>query len=82
MIMVEVFIPVFDTAYDFKIDEYASVNMIIDEIAEMVCRYEHCALTEDTGEFVLCDMDNTVVLEKNKNLIDYGIQNGARLILV
>lgn len=53
MVMVEVFVPVFDTEYDFKLDEYAQVNVIIDEIAEMVCRYEQRVLADSTEQFVL-----------------------------
>lgn len=82
MVMVEIFVPVFDTEYDFKLDEYAQVNVIIDEIAEMVCRYEQRVLADSTEQFVLCDRDSKVVFDKSYNLHGYGIKNGARLMLV
>ena len=82
MVMVEVFVLVFDTEYDFKLDEYATVNVIIDEIAEMVCRYEQRVPADNLEQFVLCDRDSRIIYDKSRSLHSYGIKNGSRMMLV
>lgn len=82
VIMLEISIPAIDKEYDFKIDEDASVKLIIEEIAEMVCRREQNNLIGDESEFLLCNINTNTIFDKNKSLRDYGIGNGEKLIMV
>ncbi len=82
MIMVEVQIPVLDRKYDFKLDEYAEISVLIEEIVEMVCIKEQNTIGGDEKQLMLFDINTACVLEKFENLHNYGIRNGDRLILV
>lgn len=82
MINVEIYIPAFDVEYDFRLDEYAKVNVLIAEIAEMVCRHEQRDMPKDIGQFALCDVQKQVIFNKSMTLKGYGVENGERLLLV
>lgn len=82
MIMVEINIPAIDTEYDFSLDEDVQIKLLIEEIAEMICRKEQNKLIGNEERFSLCSVDKTCILSKNKTLRDYGINNGEKLLLV
>lgn len=41
MILVDVYVPVLDENYDFYLDEYTEIGVIIEQAAEMICQKEN-----------------------------------------
>lgn len=82
MVMVEIMVPVIDKEYDFKLDEYATVAMIKEEIAEMVCHKEQSKLIGNEKQLLLCDYKSQRILEDMLTLKKQNIHTGDKLILV
>ncbi|MCD8012057.1 MAG: EsaB/YukD family protein [Lachnospiraceae bacterium] len=82
MILADIYIPSLDKTCDFQLDETAPVNRLIAEIAEItgtIVKSERRYLEET---FLLCSIDQGIIFERERSLRSYGIQNGARLLLV
>lgn len=82
MITVEVFAPMLNKSYDFKLDEDVKINILLEEILEMLCRKEKKEMTCKFSDFCLACVDNGVILNNSAFLNDYKIKNGSRLILI
>ena len=82
MIYVDISVPSFDKVYDFNLDEYAKIDVIIKEIIEMVCKREQCELTGNMSEMMLVVVDSQCILKRNKALKECGVHTGSKLILV
>ena len=82
MIMVDVFVPALDSTYDFQLDEQVQVDKLTEEIAEMLNSELRLGRKSDMNQFILCSMDDEIVLDKNTTLLKSGIRNGGRLMLV
>lgn len=82
MILVDIYIPSLDKTYDFQVDENASVQNLILEISEMIGNQTKSGNGISTEKFMLCSMDQDVILKRSSSLNSYGIQNGSRLMLV
>lgn len=82
MILVDVYVPYVNSTYDFQLDEDVKVGLLIEEIGEMVCRREHCQLDGKMEKLLLCSMDNREIIPKHTTLMKYGINTGARLMLL
>lgn len=82
MILVDVYVPSVGSTYDFQMDEDVKVGLLIEEIGEMVCRREHCRLDGKMEKLLLCSMDNREIIPKHTTLAEYGINTGARLMLL
>lgn len=80
--MVEIMIPALDKEYDFRVDEYSRVKVLIEEIIEMVCHKEQDQIIGDEKELILCHLDTCRILSSNDNLHNSGVKNGDKLILV
>lgn len=82
MILVDVTVPSVEKTYDFNLDENARIGLVIEEIAGMICQKEHCAITGDRENLLLCKYEGQVVLDKATTLRENGLSNGGRLLLV
>ncbi len=82
MIFVDVNVPAVNKTYDFNLDETVPISLVLEEIVEMICQKEHCSLSGEKGDILLCQYSDQSVLSRNKSLEDCGIKDGTKLILV
>lgn len=80
MIMVDIYFPVVDCVYDFRLDEHSQVNALIREISEMMCKKYKSVFNKET--YLLCSLDGNEILDGNTALWEYGLKNGSRLMMV
>ena len=82
MIMADVYVPSIGRQYDFSLDEQATIEHLIPEIAEVICQKENCSLGGDPGRLMLCLMDTRQILDSSKCLSSYHLGNGSSLLLI
>jgi len=82
MILVDVYVPSVDNTYDFQLDEEAVINTLVEEIGELIGQKEHCQITGNMENLMLCSRVEKKILPKNMTLKACGIQTGHSLILV
>lgn len=82
MVLVDIYVPSLDKTYDFQLDESASVENLIAEIAEMIGNETRSGGKLAAEKFFLCSMKQEKILQKKRTLQDYDIQNGCRLMLI
>ena len=82
MILVDVIVPSVEKNYDFNLDENAKIEMVLEEIAGMICQKEQCTIIGDKNQLLLCKFEGQVVLDKQMSLAQSGIINGDRLLLI
>lgn len=82
MIMVDVYVPVYDKEYDFCLNPDVEINMVIEEISEMITRREQSQIEGNAGELILCDREEGRILDGSKTLGECQIRTGSRLMLV
>lgn len=79
MITVMVYSVMFETEYEFRIDDDTDISEIVEEIGEMICQREQCELSGDPSRFMLFSKQKKIVLDSKATLRDYGIKNGDSL---
>lgn len=82
MIISEIYVPIVDKQYEFKLDEDVLVNWIIEEIVSVICQKEQFEIPKNKNEFILYSSENKLILSKNISLYENGINTGDRLVLV
>ncbi|MCD7884782.1 MAG: EsaB/YukD family protein [Lachnospiraceae bacterium] len=82
MILTDIYIPSMDQSFDFQLDETVPVSSLIIEIAEMIGNKVKSGKQYRAEDFLLCSMDQEVILKKTETLASCGIKNGSRLMLV
>lgn len=82
MILVDIYVPVIDKRYDFQLDENIPVELVIKEIAEMICRKEQCLLLGEPSELMLWGIRKKSKLNWWDTLYEGNIQSGECLMLV
>ncbi len=82
MILVDIVVPSVEKTYDFKLEENTQIALVLEEIAEMVSRREHCGIKGNKEELLLCRYDGQIVLDKRSTLRGSGITDGCRLMLL
>ncbi|MCD7744500.1 MAG: EsaB/YukD family protein [Lachnospiraceae bacterium] len=82
MILVDIYIPSLDKTCDFQVDETVPVNLLIAEIAEITGNMVKSERQYSENDFLLCSADRSIRFDRWRSLQSYGIQNGARLLLV
>ena len=86
MIIVNVRVPALEKIYNFSLEEKAQISELIEEITQLVVQKEGLSIEEDTkaafNEMSLCSLDASVQLSRQYSLADYGISDGAELMLV
>ena len=82
MIIVDVYVPVYEKTYDMEIDEGLGIAMVIEEMATIICQKESSKMGGNVSELCLCDVRSKQILSPERCLRDYGITNGGQLLLV
>lgn len=82
MIMVDVYVPAYEKTYDMGVDENLSIDLILEEMANVVCQKEMGRLKGKADELCLCSYREQKILSPERTLRDYGIETGSRLLLL
>ena len=82
MILVDIYVPSVENIYDFQLDEDEKIGAIVEEIGELVGQKEHCQISGNIGDLLLCSRENKKILSKELTLSEVGIRNGSSLILL
>ena len=82
MINVDVFVPAMDRIYNFNLDEEATINALIVEISELICKKEHSKFDKEIGSFLMGSLDRKICFDSEYPLKAFSIKNGDTLILV
>lgn len=86
MIIVNVRVPALEKVYNLSIEEKAQVSDLIDEITLLICQKEGLVSEEDPhlafGQMSLCSIDAGVQLDRKSTPANYGVCDGAELMLV
>jgi len=82
MILVDIYVPSVGQTYDFRLDENAQIQVMIEEIAEMIATKERTNLVGDPRDLILCDRLNKRTLPDDRSLRECGIGNGSSMLLV
>lgn len=79
--LVEIFVPAADTSYDVYIplscrmsEVLMLVNKVIGDLLEGKFR--------PTGETILCDKETGIIFNINLSVMELGIKNGSKLMLI
>ena len=82
MILTDIYVPVLDRVYDFKLDENATTDQVIDEICELICRKEKLKAVEGKDKMLLCSVREQRTFAADETLLNAGVVTGDRLILL
>lgn len=86
MIIVNVRVPALEKVYNLSIEEKAPIDDLIDEIALLIHQKEGLSFAENPRTafscLTLCSVDTKAQLRRESTLANYGICDGAELILV
>jgi len=82
MIMVDVFVPVLNNQYNFKLNNECPISIVIEEMADMIAQKERTQLVGDKNKLELCIKKDRKILSKQKSLSECGIENGSLLMLI
>ena len=82
MILVNIFIPLIDKEYEFKLNEDVPVYWSIEEVSALICQKEQFTLPSNTQKFMLYKIECSQTLSVSLSLYENDIKNGDRLILV
>ena len=82
MVMVDIYFTVVDLVYNFRLDEHSSIDALLQEVSEMMCKKYKSVFDKKEEDYMLCSLEGGGILEKNSTLSEYGIKNGSRLIIV
>lgn len=82
MILVDVFVPMLDQYYDFKLDETASIGVLADEMLAILCQWEGYDQENLTETAMICDLKSNRILNPMTSLRDNGVESGDQLLLV
>lgn len=83
MILVDIYVPMINEQFDYKLDENAYIADVVAQIGDILM--EGIADTEmlkQKKELILCDDMNKRVLPLDETLKQNGIGNGSRLMLI
>lgn len=81
MITVDIYVPYLNVSYDFSLDETASVGLVIEEIAALICLKERWPTSQAANQLELYDSAHRKALLRTSSLYESGIHSGQRLIL-
>ena len=80
MIIVDVFIPLPDTTFDFEAPPECTVGEFTEGVLRILCDIYHSE-SIDPGEFVLFSAEHGLPLPPDRSLESCGIHSGSRLII-
>ena len=81
-IYVEIEVPVLGKVYDFKLESKETIGALLEEILIAISQKEQCPLGSQKETFILSFPEQNELLHPQKQLEDYKIMTGNRLLLV
>ena len=82
MLLVEVVVPALGRQYDFELEETAKIDVLIREMAAVICQKERCQFIDNEQGLSLYSQAYGTRLLPEAALWECGVENGQRLILV
>ena len=82
MITVEIYSALLDSVYDFRLDEFAEIDSVIEEVVQMFCQKNLCSSSQDTEHSFMYSEKNQCIFNGKNCLYDYRIKTGDRLVLI
>ena len=87
MVIVNIKVPTLEKEYNFSLDEKEPVKELIEEIVDLILQKEGIAFSKERWEselpeMALCAVDAQVLCDRSSSLSEYGVSNGAELVLV
>lgn len=82
MVMVDVEVPATDRVYDFELDEESCVRELIDAMVALIVGQEKHSEVKGRELLYLYALRQEKVLNAKMNLIQQGVRNGDRLVLI
>lgn len=79
---VEIHVPAFSRIFEFELDEDMEIAVLIEEIAETICQYEHCTLDGSPAQMLLLHNGRKKALDVHQSLIQADVHNGDSLTLI
>ncbi|MBP3901977.1 MAG: EsaB/YukD family protein [Blautia sp.] len=80
MIIVDVYVPLPDTTFDFEAPPECTVGEFTEEVLRILCDIYHSESIAP-GEFVLFAAEQGLPLPRERSLESCGIHSGSRLII-
>lgn len=80
--IVELQVPALDCRVEVQLNEQLELRVLLEELTELICQREHCALQGDISKLMLAHRDGKQILNLDQTPIPAGIRNGDRLILI
>ena len=81
-IYVEIEVPVLGKVYDFKLESKETIGALLEEILIAISQKEQCPFGNQKETFILSFPEQNKLLHPQKQLKDYKIITGSRLLLV
>lgn len=82
MILVDIYVPVLDKTYNFRLDETARVEDVTEEIAEVICQREQITLLGSADDLLLSQTSSHHIMAASATLAGSGIGSGDVLTLL
>lgn len=82
MVMVDIYFPVLDMVYNFKLEEHSRIDALVKEVSEMMCKKYKSTFDRGRESYMLCSVEKGIILEGDATLSEYDIRNGSRLMMV
>jgi len=82
MILVDIYVPIIDKSFDFRVNENADVSNLIEEIGEIIAQKEGFKAIESFDNLFLFDSTKNQLIDSNLTLRALGIEAGAQLVLI
>lgn len=82
MILVDVYIPSLDNTFDLMLDENITIDKLIIEISEMICKKVKSSIQGFSEELFLYRFDTEKRLDNGRTLFSSGVTDGCKLMLV
>ena len=79
-VLINLFVPSVGEKYDVYIPVFLTVAEISNLLAQMLGEIQNQRYVS-SGREVLCSLDQKVILEREKTLRDYHVQNGEHLLI-
>lgn len=82
MILIDIQVPALHKTYNFSVDENLKIRQVIPYMTDRILQKEQCGMQGDVKELVLSDLKQGIILNEENTLAEYGMENGAGLMLL
>ena len=82
MILVDIYVPIIDKSFDFRVNENADISNLIEEVGEIIAQKEGFKAVESFDNLFLFDSEKNQSIDRNSTLRTLGIEAGAQLVLI